>query len=203
MIKIHSISGSPRENVGKKDAKNLRKKGFIPCVIYGNGDQKFFYIEEKAANKFIFSPEVFIFEINITDHKHKAIIKEIQTHPVTDRVIHIDFLEISDDKPVTIKLPVKLTGNSIGVLKGGLLEKKQRLLTIKALPQYLPENITLDISKLDIGDTIKVKDILIDNLKILEDPSTLVVKVYNTRKVEEDTTQPQQTATTTNNTTEQ
>ncbi len=113
------MSGSPRGNVGKKDAKGLRKTGHFPCVLYGGKEQIHFSLEEIGFNKVLFSPDVYIFELTVGDKKHKAILQDVQYHPVTDKVLHVDFLEVIDGKPIKTALPVKTTGTALVLSKGG------------------------------------------------------------------------------------
>jgi large subunit ribosomal protein L25 len=180
-MKTVLLSGSLRENVGKKDAKKLRKEGLVPCVIYGSKDQMFFFVKEKEISKIVHSPEVFVIELEIAGKKKTATIKEMQYHPVKDVPIHVDFLEVIDGKPVVVSLPVSIEGTSPGVLRGGKLQKKLRRLTVKGLINNIPDRITVDISPLDIGNSIRVKDINIENLTILDEDASVVVGVQTAR----------------------
>ena len=180
-MKTVSLSGSPRENVGKKDAKKNRNLGLIPCVIYGGKEQIHFTVEEKSFSKLIFTPEVYLINITIDGKEYNAIMQDIQYHPVSDRVLHIDFLELIPGKPVTIAVPIKVTGVSKGVLAGGKLIRKKRKVRVKALQEHLPDNIVLDITDLEIGDAIKIRDIKLDNLELLDNPRDMVVAVQVTR----------------------
>ena len=185
-MKTVSMSGSPRENVGKKDAKRLRKQGDVPCVLYGGKDQVHFSMSEKDFKKIIFTPEVYILKISINGTEYNAILQDIQYHPVTDKILHADFLEIIPGKPVIIGLPVIFTGKAPGVLLGGRLVKKLRKLKVKALVEDLPENILVDISKLNIGNNITIKDITFDNIEFLENANSEVVGVKTARNIEEE-----------------
>jgi len=180
-MKTVLLSGSPRENVGKKDAKKLRKEGLVPCVIYGGKEQMFFFVKEKEISKIVHSPEVFIIELNIAGTKKAATIKEMQYHPVKDVPVHVDFLEVIEGKPVVVSLPVSIKGTSPGVLRGGKLQKKLRRLTVKGLAINIPDRITIDISSLDIGDNIRVRDIQIENLTMLDKEASVVVGVQTAR----------------------
>lgn len=180
-MKSVSISGSLRENVGKKDAKAQRNQGMIPCVIYGGKDQKMFVVEERQFKNLIYTPEVRFAEVNIDGDVRKAIVQETQFHPITDKLLHVDFLEIVDGKPITIELPFKVTGTSPGVLKGGLLKKRVRRLKVRGLLENIPEEITADISSLEINDMTKIGDIHIDNLEIVDNPNKVVLSVVPTR----------------------
>lgn len=180
-MKTVSLSGSLRENVGKNDAKKNRKQGRIPCVIYGGKEQKMFILDEVTLKKYIWNPDVFLFHLDIDGNKHNAIIQELQFHPVTDRVVHIDFLEVTDDKPFKIALPVKRVGTAPGVVKGGKIMTMKRKLTVKGLLKDIPDVIEIDISEMEIGDSVKIKDMSFDNLMIEEPPTDVVVTLKSAR----------------------
>ncbi len=180
-MKSVSISGSLRENVGKKDAKAQRNKGMIPCVIYGGKDQKMFVVDERQFKNLIYTPEVRFAEVDIDGDVRKAIIQETQFHAITDRLMHVDFLEVVDGKPITIEIPFKVKGTSPGVLKGGMLKKRVRKLKVRGLLENIPEEITADISALDINDMTKISDIHIDNLEIVDNPNKVILQVVPTR----------------------
>lgn len=180
-MKSVSISGSRRENVGKKDAKAQRGQGMIPCVVYGGKEQKMFVVEEKQFQKLLYTPEVLFVELNIDGVTTKAIVQETQFHPITDRLLHVDFLEVVDGKPICVALPFKVKGTSPGVLKGGFLQKRARKLKVRGLLENIPEEVVADISKLDINDMIKVADINIDNVEIVDHVNKVLVSVNPTR----------------------
>jgi large subunit ribosomal protein L25 len=182
-MKKVSMSGSPRENVGKKDAKKHRREGKVPCVLYGGEKQYHFTVNDRDFSKVIFTPEVYIINLKIGDKEYNAILQDVQYHPVTDVVLHVDFLEILPGKPVVIGIPVSIEGNAPGVLKGGRLVKKMRKLKVKGLIDELPEKITLNIDKLDIGDSIKIKDVKVSNLEFLDSPNAEVIGVKTARAV--------------------
>lgn len=180
-MKVAQLSGSPRANVGKKDAKALRDSGQVPCVLYGQGTQTHFSLPDIKVEKLIFNPDVFKIELEIDGKKSDAIIQEIQQNPVTDKVMHIDFLELDAKKPVKVALPVRLTGASRGVLAGGRLMQVFRRLRVVGLPTDLPEAIVIDITKLRIGQSIRVKDLENDGLAISEAKNAVVVAVKMAR----------------------
>ncbi|MFH1160908.1 MAG: 50S ribosomal protein L25/general stress protein Ctc [bacterium] len=186
-MKQVSLSGSPRENVGKKDAKRIRREGKVPCVLYGGKEQIHFLTDEKLFSKLIFTPEVYIIKLNIAGTEHLTIMQDVQYHPVTDRILHVDFLEIHPEKPVTIAVPVKLTGTPNGVLQGGKLHKKERKLKIKALINQLPDFIEIDIAHLEIGQSVKISDLVRDQIEFLDPANTVVVGVRTARIVVEET----------------
>lgn len=177
------MSGSLRENVGKKDAKAQRLNGMIPCVLYGGKEQKLFVVEESQFRSLLYTPEVKYAEISLDGNTYRAIVQETQFHPITDKLLHVDFLEVTGNKPITIEIPFKITGTSPGVLKGGFLHKRVRKLKVRGLLENIPEDITADISKLDIEDVIKIGDIAIDNLTVVDNPNKVIVSVNQTRNV--------------------
>ncbi len=184
-MKQVSLSGSPRENVGKKDARKQRKSGHVPCVIYGGKEQVHFATDEKTLVKFLFSPNVFIVKVNIGNKSYETIVQDIQFHPVTDRVLHVDFLEIHPDKPVNIAVPLLTTGTPQGVLRGGKLDKKLRKLKVRALPAHLPDHITIPIEGLDIGQAIKIGELNYEHITFLDSPNNVIVAVRTARQVAE------------------
>lgn len=182
-MKRVSISGSPRENVGKKDSKRLRKEGKVVCVIYGGEEQKHFTIENNAFNKLIFTPEVYVIDIELEGKVYPAILQDVQYHPVSDITLHADFLQLTENKQVSINLPIKLEGVAPGIIKGGVLNKKMRTIAIKGLVEDIPENFIVDISTLEIGDSVKVRDIDFGKIKPMVADSLLVVGVKTQRGV--------------------
>lgn len=185
-MKTVSLSGSLRGNVGKKDAKLQRREGKIPCVLYGGKEQIHFVADEKAFSKILYTPEVNLISLTIDGKDYLTIFQEIQFHPVTDKLLHVDFLEVLPEKPVVIAVPVKVEGTSPGVLRGGRLEKKMRKIKVKALSKDLPDNIVVNISSLEIGDSIKISDLKIDNVTFLDAANMVIVGVRTARQVVEE-----------------
>ncbi len=183
-MKSVSISGSLRENVGKKDAKAQRRNGMIPCVLYGGEKQYEFVVPEGQFRNLIYTPEVKYAIVNIDGKEIPAVLQASQFHPITDRLLHVDFLEVVDGKPITIGLPIRINGTSPGVLRGGRLVKKVRKLRVRGLLNDIPEFIPVDISGLDIDNSIKINELKIDNLTFVENPNAVVVAVLSTRNVE-------------------
>lgn len=180
-MKTVSISGSLRENVGKKDARDLRNQGNVPCVVYGGAEQVHFFAAEKDLIQLFNKPEVCFVELNIGGKVIKAVPQDVQFHKVTDAMLHVDFFELREDRPIIMNIPVETTGNAIGVLKGGKLVKRKRRLRLRALPSNMPEVISIDITNLDVAGEIKSKDLLNDKYTILEDLTAAVVLVKATR----------------------
>lgn len=183
-MKTVSLSGSLRENVGKKDAKAQRAAGKVPCVIYGGKEQVHFSTDEDNFKPILYSPSSFLVNVNIDGKEHLTILQDVQSHPVTDHLLHVDFLEIDEKKPVVIPVPVRITGTSPGVLKGGKLVKKFRKLKVKALVANLPDEVEINISDLDVNQAIKVGDLKMDNVEFLDLKSAVIVTVQVTRNVE-------------------
>jgi len=186
-MKAVSISGFPRENVGKKDAKKNRNDGKVPCVLYGGKDQIHFVTDATNFKTLVYSPDAYTVKLNISNKEYDAVLQEIQFHPVADNILHVDFLEVFPDKPVTISIPIKHVGVPEGVLKGGKLVQKLRKVKIKALLADLPDDITVDVSALEIGQSIKISDVHRDNITFLDSPNAVIIGVRVTRAVVEET----------------
>jgi large subunit ribosomal protein L25 len=180
-MKALKLSGSLRENVGKKDAKKLRKEGNVPCVLYGGEKQIHFSMPEKDFKSLVFTPHSYLLEITIDGQEYTAILQDIQFHPVSDNILHADFLKTFEDKPITIAIPVQFTGVSKGVLKGGKLIRKFRKLKVQALPKDLPDEIVVDITNLGINQSVKVAGLTRPNLTFLDPPTAVVVIVKTAR----------------------
>ncbi|MCH2236166.1 MAG: 50S ribosomal protein L25/general stress protein Ctc [Crocinitomicaceae bacterium] len=180
-MKEVSLSGSVRQSVGKKDAKAVRNAGNVPCIIYGRGEQTGVSIKHTDLEKVIVSPNVYILNIDVEGKAVKAIIQEVQFHPVTDRILHVDFLELQDDKKVKIDIPVRTVGRAIGVMNGGKLQKVFRKLKVYAYPSDLPDAIEVDIANLRIGGMIRVGELATDKLEMLNPANAVVVGVKMAR----------------------
>ncbi|HRY34233.1 MAG TPA: 50S ribosomal protein L25/general stress protein Ctc [Bacteroidales bacterium] len=185
-MKTVSMSGSLRENVGKKDAKKLRREGRVPCVLYGGEKQIGFSMPEVDFKHLIFTPEVKLVDLNIDGKQYKASLQDVQYHPVTDHILHVDFLEVTAGKALVIGVPVRITGVSKGVLQGGKLVQKVRKLKVKAFAEHLPDDIPVDITELDIAQAIKVQDVKMEHLQMLDNPASIIVTVAATRAVADD-----------------
>ena len=188
-MKAVSISGSVRQNVGKKDAKAVRKQGLVPGVLYGGEQQIPFLVKEMDMNALIYTPEVKYAELNLEGKTYPATIQELQFHPVTGTLLHVDLLETVPNRPVTISIPVKIVGTAPGVLRGGKLAKKARKLKVRGALENIPEYVTVDISQMDILDTIRAGQIKIDNVEVVDVPSTIIVAVLSSRNVTEAATE--------------
>lgn len=180
-MKALKLSGSLRENVGKKDAKKQRREGRVPCVLYGGKEQVQFSVLERDFKPLVFSPHTHLLEIDIDGKLYRCVLQDIQYHPVNDNILHVDFLQIFDDKPVTVSIPLEYTGVSKGVLKGGRLFRKYRKLKVNALPGDLPDAIVVDITKLNINDSIKIEDLKRPNLTFFDPPKSVAVAIKSGR----------------------
>ena len=185
-MKTVSLSGSRRVCVGKKDAKKQRREGKVPCVLYGGKEQVHFTLNELDFNRLVFTPDVYLVNITIDGKEYQSILQDVQYHPVTDKTLHADFLEILPENPITIRIPVNFVGNVPGVMAGGRLIKKLRKLLVKGLAKDMPDYLEIDMSNLNIGDNITVSDIKADKLAFLDMASGVVVGVKTARGVEED-----------------
>lgn len=177
------MSGSPRENVGKKDARRNRKEGRVPCVIYGGKEQLHFTMDEKEFGKLIFTPETYLVKLSIGEKEYAAVLQDVQYHPVSDVVLHADFLEVMEDKPIVTALPLQFIGTPKGVLRGGRLIKKFRKLKVKGMLKDLPDLIEIEITKLNIGQSVLVRDMKRDNITFLDPENAVIVGVKTARTV--------------------
>lgn len=182
-MKSVSISGSPRANVGKKDATALRNAQQVPCVLYGGKEQIHFAVLSSDFRNLIYTPDVNVVDLEIAGKKYNAILQEAQFHKIYDQLLHVDFLEITPGKPVTMNIPVKTTGTSPGVRAGGKLVKKLKTLKTKGLVEKMPDTINIAIDEMQIGQSIRVEDIIIDGLTFLNASNITVVGVETTRVV--------------------
>jgi large subunit ribosomal protein L25 len=185
-MKSVALFGYSRTEVGKVSTKALRAEGKVPCVMYGGGNHIHFTVYEPDFKLLVYTPNTYKVKLDIDGKTYKCILKDISFHPVNDSILHADFLEIEDSKPVEIGVPVKLVGNSVGVRAGGKLVVKSKKLRVKALPMLLPDFIEINIDNLEIGKSIKVGDLArIENLTLLDSPNNPVVSVVTTRAVME------------------
>jgi len=184
-MKTIAISGSPRENVGKRDAKELRYEGKVPAVLYGGKEQKHFSVVSTDLKEAIYTPEANFLEITIDGVATKAIIKELQFHPLTDLLLHVDFIQLFDEKEILMEIPVKLTGTSPGVKMGGKLVQKLRKLRVKALPANMPQTVEVSISKLEVGNLFRVRDLEKADYAITNTPEDTIVSVGMSRALKQ------------------
>ena len=188
MLEI-SVSGQSRTDLGKKASKLLRKEGLIPCNIYGieKGENglpvaKSFVVPFSEIRKVVYTPNVYVVNINIDGVEKKAVIKELQFHPVSDALLHVDFLEITAEKPVTVGIPVKLVGHAAGVRNGGRLALAVRQLKVTASYLNIPEILEIDVTPLEIGKSIKVGELHFEGLEFATSKEVVVCSVQMTRQ---------------------
>jgi large subunit ribosomal protein L25 len=183
-MKSVSISGSPRANVGKKDAKAVRTSGSVPCILYGGKEQISFSAEEKQFKPLVYTPDVHTVKLNIEGKgEFEAIMQDIQFHKLSDAILHVDFLQLFPEKYVVMGVPVRIEGVSPGVREGGKLITPVRKLKVRSLPANLPDAIVVNISNLKIGDKVRVADISVKNVQFLDTPNMVVATVSITRAV--------------------
>ena len=186
-MKSVSINGIARVDLGKKFAKQLRKEENVPCVIYGGSEEPIhFYAHSNEFRKIVYTPNVYLINVIIGDNTFQVTMGDIQFHPVTDKILHIDFLRVFEGKEVRINIPITLNGNSKGVRNGGRLSLNMRRILIESMPKYLPETIEIDITELRIGDSIRVSDLSRDNITFLNNPEDVIVAVKTARAVVEE-----------------
>ncbi|CAM3952658.1 50S ribosomal protein L25/general stress protein Ctc [Mucilaginibacter galii] len=180
-MKSIAISGSPRENVGKRDAKELRYQGQVPAVLYGGATQTHFSVSAADLKPVVYTPVVQFIDLDVAGVASQAIIKDMQFHPLTDEILHVDFLLLDESKPVTIEIPILLTGTSPGVKMGGKLTQKLRKLRIKALPKDHLDTIEVSIEGLEVGSSVRVRDIKLPNLTITNTPEDTILSITTSR----------------------
>ncbi len=180
-MKSIAISGSPRENVGKRDAKELRYEGKVPAVLYGGKTQTHFAVSAADLKPVIYTPVVHFIDITVAGATTQAIIQDIQFHPLTEQILHVDFLELDEKKPIAIEIPVRLTGTSPGVKMGGKLVQKLRKLRIKALPKDHLDNIDVSIEGLEVGKSVRVADLKLGKLIVTNAMEDTIVSVTTSR----------------------
>jgi large subunit ribosomal protein L25 len=180
-MKTFELKGIVRTDLGKKATKADRVAETVPCVLYGGKENIHFTTTISDIRKLIYTPEVFIVDLEIDGKKTKSIMKALQFHPVSDKVLHIDFLQVSEDKPVIVELPVKLEGLAEGVKAGGKLSLEMRKLKVKGLYTQFPENIVIDVTSLGLGKSIQVSKVSVGKLEILNAKNAVVAQVKLTR----------------------
>jgi len=180
-MKSITIKGSERENVGKKATKAVRDAGMVPCVIYGGNQPVHFVADERAFKDLVYTPNAHTVVIELNGTSTNVIMQDIQFHPVSDKILHIDFFQLSDDKEIVMEVPVKVTGTSPGVLLGGVLRLNQRRLKVKALPKNLPDFVEASISELQMGNKLYVTQLEVKNFKLMHPDNTVVCQVRISR----------------------
>lgn len=185
-MKSIEIKGLLRTELGKKSSKELRKTGNVPCVIYGKEKNVHFHAPELSFKNLIYTPEAHLVDLIIDNKTQKVVLKDVQYHPVSDKILHADFIEVFNDKPVIISIPIRVSGDSVGVIAGGKLNIKKRNLKVKGLPDDLPEHLDIDITDLKIHESVKVGDLSFGKIELL-DPKKLMVLTIATSRVAQKT----------------
>ncbi len=180
-MKTIEIQGKLRTNLGKKEAKRLRREEMVPCVLYGKESNIHFAAGEKELGKIIYTPNVYIVALNIEGNVHRAVIRDMQFHPVSDKPLHMDFLPVSDDKKLIISIPVELEGLALGVKQGGKLSLITRRLKAKALPNDLPDTLKVNVDNIGLGQSVKVGQLNFENIELLDQRNVVVAAVKLTR----------------------
>lgn len=180
-MKTFELSAQARPDLGKKAAKSLRGGDLIPAVLYGGESVQHLTVSQEGVRNLIYSPEIFVVDLDVDGKKVKAILKDIQFHPVTDRILHIDFLQVDEQKPVAVEVPVVLTGHAEGVKAGGKLALEMRKLRVKAVYTEIPEKLFIDVTNLGLGKTIQVGALSFDGLELLNAKNAVVCAVKLTR----------------------
>ncbi len=183
-MKTIEIKGTFRTELGKKSSKQIRKTGNVPCVIYGKEKNIHFHAHENSFKNLVYTPEAHMVKLSIEDKEYKAVLKDMQFHPVNDKILHADFIEIFDNKPVVIGIPIKVTGDSVGVLAGGRLSIKRRTLKVKGLANDLPEFLPIDITDLKIHEGLKVGDLSYEKIELLDPRKSMVLTIATSRVVQ-------------------
>lgn len=182
-MKTTEIVGFKREEVGSKSAKILRAEGNVPCVLYGGKDTIHFHAPAYLFRDLLYSPNAYIVNVNVEGVEKRCVLQDAQFHPVSDHILHVDFLEIFDKKPVTMEVPVEVTGSAPGAQQGGQVYLKSKKLKVKAIPSNLPGSVTVDVSSLDLGKSIKVKDIETEGYEITTPEQVSIVSVIIPRSL--------------------
>lgn len=182
-MKTVALTGELRPTLGTKDAKALRNEGKVPCVLYGGKDHLHFFVYAPDFKALVYTPNTYKVQLTIEGKKHLAILQDMQFHPVNETILHADFLAIDEVKPVTLSIPIKVAGISPGVRAGGKLIQKIQRLKVKSAVGNIPDYVEVNIGALDLGQSIKVKEIEIPNVEILDAKENAVISVKMTRNV--------------------
>ena len=180
-MKSFELKGEVRKDLGKKASKLVRKEGEVPCVLYGGDEIVHFNVTKEAIRKLIYTPEIFLVNLTIGGKVCNAILKDLQFHPVTDNLLHVDFYQVVADKPIVMEVPVTLEGLAEGVKSGGKLSLELRKLKVKGLYNYIPDKLNINVENLGLGKTIQVGDLSFDNLELISAKNNVVCSVKLTR----------------------
>ncbi len=184
-MKSFAISGSRRENVGKRDAKELRYEGKVPAVLYGGDNQIHFAVSAADLKGLVYTPDVHFVDIDVEGTKAQAVLQDIQFHPLTEQILHVDFLRVNESKPFVMEIPVKLTGTSPGVKMGGKLIQKLRKLRVKAFAKDMPQYVEVGIEVLELGKSVRVGDLSFDKFQVTNNTDDTIVSVVMSRALKQ------------------
>jgi len=182
-MKTIEIKGSLRTELGKKSSKKVRKEGNVPCVIYGKEQNVHFHAHENTFKNLIYTPDAHLVNLDLEGKEYKVVLQDVQFHPVSDKITHIDFIEVLDDKPLVVSLPIKVTGDSVGVKAGGKLRIKKRHLKVRGYVNDIPEHLLIDITDVKIHHSVKVGDLTYDKIELIDPKITTVLSVATSRVV--------------------
>jgi large subunit ribosomal protein L25 len=185
-MKSITIEGQIRTEFGKSATRQLRSEDKVPAVIYGGANEVNFTAEAAAFKHIVYTPDFMVVDVKVDGKSHKCVLKDLQFDKVSDKLIHVDFLELVDDKKVTVTLPLKFTGTPAGVKAGGKLVTKIKNLKVKLYPKYLRENIELDLSGLELNGNVRVQDVKAENMEIMNSPRIPIASVTMTRQLKQE-----------------
>jgi large subunit ribosomal protein L25 len=185
-MKTLEIKGSLRTDLGKKSSKNTRKEGNVPCVIYGKEQNVHFLTHENNFKNLVYTPDAHLVNLNLDGKEYKVVLQDIQFHPVTDKITHADFIEIFENKPIEISLPIKVTGDSVGVKAGGKLRIKKRHLKVRGFANDIPEFLLIDVTDVKIHHSVKVGDLSYDKIELIDSNITTILTVATSRVVQKE-----------------
>jgi large subunit ribosomal protein L25 len=180
-MKTIEIKGTFRTELGKKSSKEIRKIGNVPCVIYGKEKNIHFHTHENSFKNLVYTPDAHLVKLVIEDKEYQAVLKDMQFHPVKDNILHADFIEIFDNKAVIINIPIRVSGDSVGVIAGGKLSIKRRTMKVKGLAKDLPEFLPIDITNLKIHEGLKVGELSFDKIELLDPKKSMVLTIATSR----------------------
>jgi len=182
-MKTVALTGELRSDLGSKHSRAMRNEGKVPCVLYGGGEHIHFFVYSPDFKALVYTPNTYKVQLTIEGKKYMSVLHDMQFHPVNEAILHADFLAVDDKKPITVSIPVTVDGNSPGVRAGGKLIQKIQRLKIKGLISNIPDSVVINIDALDLGQSIKVKDIEIPSIDILDNKDNAIVSVKMTRNV--------------------
>jgi large subunit ribosomal protein L25 len=182
-MKTLEIKGFPRTQTGKKETKKIRSQGQVPCVVYGGDKNIHFSSEVLDLKKLVYTQDTYLVKIEIDGNTYESVLQETQFHPVSEEILHMDFVQVFSDKKVIVNLPIVLKGISIGIKEGGKLRQRRRYIKVQGLIKDMPDVLEVDMTELDIGDFLKIADLNYNNLEILDPAKAMVVGVVSSRLI--------------------